>query len=402
VFSFFPPQVLFLGMVSFFMGMSSVTTMILSPIFVTEILHASTKTAGFIEGTVESLSSFIKVFSGALSDKIQKRKIFMFFGYGSSALTKILFAVASTVPWLFAGRILDRLSNGLRDTPRDALISEAVSKENRAACFSLRSAMATFGSFLGSVMVMIYAWKLGIKTASDFSNLFILSMIPACVAVFIVWKFVRDIKTKQSEKGKEKASRKLSANYILFLVLIFIFYTGKFGEGMLMLRVNQILGNEGIDLSGRIISICTIMIAMNALYSSVSYPMGKLADKYGKVFLCIFGTFTLMITNVILAFSSSHFHLIIGVLFWGIYMGMTQGVMSAIVVDLSSDNNRGWAFGWFHFISGLGAFVGNNVGGTIWHNFSSFWTFAFGAICSTICFLGFITIRKRISYEQKN
>src|SRR5665811_1348751 len=150
-----PGSVWALGLVSLFMDVSSEMIHALLPLYLVTALGASTLTVGIIEGIAEATASIVKVFSGALSDWLGKRKFLATLGYGLAAFTKPVFPLATTFGWLVAARFIDRIGKGIRGAPRDALIADIAPAGLRGASFGLRQSLDTVGAFLGPLIAIV-------------------------------------------------------------------------------------------------------------------------------------------------------------------------------------------------------------------------------------------------------
>lgn len=392
-FSNIPKTVWMLGFVSLFMSASSVMITILSPIFITTVLGASTGLAGMIEGIVESLSSLLKVFSGTVSDKLKKRKFLMVIGYACATLVKPLFALAQSVTWVFTARIIDRLSNGLRDTPRDALMADVSPAHIKGQCFGLRTAMGSMGALTGGVITFLLVWGLNI----DFRTVFWISLIPSSFAVFLLVFFVKDKTSHQTKNHIVIAEPEfkwsdialIPKSFWYLLAIVFVFMLGRFSEGLLVLRAFDIINHDsslhtlfldGNSMSSKISLTCGVMILMNMCYSGVAYPLGRISDRFDKRAVLVIGCIALIIGNGFLAIGTSWIHAMFGVMFWGIHMGVVQGLFASMVVERAPTHLKGTAFGAFHFFMGFAVLSGNSLAGTLWHTVSPYVAFIMGSI----------------------
>ncbi len=353
------------------MDISSEMIHSLLPVFMVSSLGMSVMLVGLIDGIAESTTLIVKVFSGALSDKLGKRKSLAVIGYGLSAFSKPFFALAQGLNLLLFARMCDRIGKGIRGAPRDALIADITPPEIRGAAFGLRQSLDTLGAVAGPLL----ATGLMIIWANDFRLVFWLAAIPGFAAMFLLLFGVQEPKTipKPSDGFPLQAKnlRRLSSRYWSVVLLGGLFTLARFSEAFLLLRAQQ--------LEIPMAYIPLVMVAMNLIYAVSAYPFGKLSDRSAPSTLLAAGLLVLIVADLMFALSASWLGLIVGVALWGIHMGMTQGLLASMVASHAPAELRGTAFGMFNLISGICLLIASLIAGMLWESMGSTATFFAGA-----------------------
>ncbi|MDZ7322734.1 MFS transporter [Kosakonia sacchari] len=379
-----PAGVWVLGGVSMLMDISSEMIHSLLPLFMATTLGTSVVIIGLIEGLAEATALMVKVFSGMLSDYIGKRKGLALLGYGMGALSKPLFALASTSGLVFGARMMDRLGKGIRGAPRDALVADVTPAEIRGAAFGLRQSLDTVGAFLGPLLAvaLMLLWN------DDFQAVFWIAVIPGVLAVALLFFGLHEPKTpithKRTNPIRRENLKQLSRAYWWVVALGFVFTLARFSEAFLVLRAQQL----EIPLA----TIPLVMVAMNLVYSVTAYPFGKLSDRISHSRLLQLGLVVLIFADMALALSQHWSTLLLGVALWGVHMGMTQGLLATMVADTAPAELRGTAFGMFNLLSGVALLLASLGAGVLWETHGSASTFWAGAI---ICVLALVMMRLR-------
>ncbi|MCL6743709.1 MFS transporter [Kosakonia sp. R1.Fl] len=379
-----PAGVWVLGGVSMLMDISSEMIHSLLPLFMATTLGTSVVIIGLIEGLAEATALMIKVFSGMLSDYIGKRKGLALLGYGMGALSKPLFALASTSGLVFGARMMDRLGKGIRGAPRDALVADVTPTEIRGAAFGLRQSLDTVGAFLGPLLAvaLMLLWN------DNFQAVFWIAVIPGVLAVALLFFGLHEPKTpithKRTNPIRRENLKRLSRAYWWVVALGFVFTLARFSEAFLVLRAQQM----EIPLA----AIPLVMVAMNLVYSVTAYPFGKLSDRISHNRLLQLGLVVLILADMALALSQHWSTLLLGVALWGVHMGMTQGLLATMVADTAPAELRGTAFGMFNLLSGVALLLASLGAGVLWETRGAASTFWAGAI---ICVLALVVMRLR-------
>jgi MFS family permease len=344
-----PSAVWVLGFVSMLMDISSEMIHSLLPMFMVTTLGASAFAVGLIEGLAESTALIVKVFSGALSDYLGKRKGLAVFGYALGALTKPLFAIAPTIGIVLTARLLDRVGKGVRGAPRDALVADIVPPHLRGAAFGLRQSLDTIGAFLGPLLAVC----LMLLWANDFRAVFWVAVIPGLMAVALLLLGVREPERheegKRSNPIRRENLKRLGASYWWVVGIGAVFTLARFSEAFLVLRAQQ----GGVPVA----FVPLVMVAMNLIYALSAYPFGKLSDRMSHTKLLALGLVILIAADVVLA-TNDHWGVVIaGVALWGVHLGITQGLLATMVADTAPADLRGTAYGFFNLMSGIAMLV---------------------------------------------
>lgn len=370
-----PRGVWVLGGVSMFMDISSEMIHSLLPLFLATGLGLSVIVIGLLEGIAEATALITKIFSGALSDYLGKRKGLAVLGYGLGALSKPLFAIANTPGLVFGARFMDRVGKGIRGAPRDALVADVTPEEVRGAAYGLRQSLDTIGAFLGPLLavVLMLLWN------DDFRAVFWVAVIPAFLAVALLCFGLKEPQAPIDRPGtnplRRAQLRKLSGAYWQVVLIGAIFTLARFSEAFLVLKAEEV----GTPLA----LVPLVMVAMHLVYSLSAYPFGALSDRISHRQLLAVGLVVLVLADLALALLPGWFGLAIGVALWGIHMGMTQGLLAAMVAKTAPAELRGTAFGMFNLVSGIALLVASTGAGVLWHFLGSSATFLFGAVaCS--------------------
>jgi len=377
-----PSGVWVLGFVSMLMDISSEMIHSLLPVFMITVLGASALAIGLIEGLAEATALIIKIFSGVISDYIGKRKGLAVIGYTLGALTKPLFAVASTIGLVLTARLLDRVGKGVRDAPRDALIADIVPAQIRGAAFGLRQALDTVGAFLGPLL----AAGLMLLWANDFRAVFWVAVIPGLMAVALLLFGIREPEHQEAPKRTNPIQRenlkRLSGSYWWVVSIGAVFTLARFSEAFLVLRAQQ----SGVPVA----FIPLVMVAMNLVYALSAYPFGKLSDRMNHKTLLALGLVVLISADLVLAINTHWSVVLTGVALWGVHMGMTQGLLATMVADTAPADLRGTAYGFFNLVSGLAMLLASVLAGLLWDRLGASFTFYAGAIFCIVALVGLL------------
>lgn len=375
-----PAGIWVLGFVSLLMDISSEMIHSLLPMFMATTLGASALTIGLIEGAAEATALIVKVFSGVLSDYLGKRKGLAVFGYALGALTKPLFAVATTTGVVLTARLLDRIGKGIRGAPRDALAADIAPPHLRGAAFGLRQSLDSVGSFIGPLLGV----GLMLLWANDFRAVFWVAVIPGLLAVALLLVGIREPEQKTVAPRSNPIRRdnlvRLSRAYWSVVIIGAVFALARFSEAFLVLRAAQI----GIPMA----LVPLVMVAMGLVYALTAYPFGKLSDRVSHRKMLAIGLAVLVAADLVIASAQGWATMLIGVTLWGVHMGMTQGLLAAMVADTAPADLRGTAFGFFNLVSGVALLVASVVAGLLWDRLGASWTFYAGAGFSVVAMVG--------------
>lgn len=388
-----PPSIWALGFVSMFMDISSEMVHSLLPVFMVSSLGAGTLAVGIIEGIAEATASITKIFSGTLSDHLGKRKALAVTGYGLAAITKPLFPLAPSLAWVVTARVVDRIGKGIRGAPRDALVGDLAPPHLRGASFGLRQSLDTVGAFAGPLLAVLFM----LLTGDDFRAVFWIAVVPAVLAVALLVFGVSEPEPSSASRVARVPLRlanfaELDAAYWAVVLVATVLTLARFSEAFLVLRARDAgLGDAWVPL---------VMVVMNIAYAASAYPFGAISDRMPRRRLLAGGCVVLVISDLVLAHGSSVPHVMIGVVLWGLHMGMTQGLFAALVTDTAPARLRGTAFGIFNLAGGVAMLAASVVAGALWQRFGAAATFDAGAGFTVLALVGLFALRSRVPARE--
>jgi len=382
-------NVFVLGLVSFFNDVASEMIYPIVPIFLTSVLGAPVAIVGLIEGIAESTASVLKVVSGWLSDKLQKRKPFVVAGYSFSAISKILLSLAFSWPFVLFARFIDRFGKGTRTSSRDALIAESSDNSTRGRSFGFHRAFDTLGAVVGPLIALLAIHFLD----NNFRLIFFLAFIPACIGILLLLFFVKERKKEANLSPALNLSwRNLDPSFKIFLLISFVFALGNSSDAFLILRAQ----NLGLSVT----LVVALYVLFNFTYAIFSMPAGIISDKVGpkKVLLAGF----LLFSAVYLFFGLAHSSLFLWLLFpvYGMYMALTEGVSKAYISNLVPQEKTGTAFGIYQTTIGLCTFFASLIAGLLWTYIGVSAPFIFGSIMAVISAFLFVVLEKKIKLAK--
>ncbi|MBI2717898.1 MAG: MFS transporter [Rhizobiales bacterium] len=369
-----------------FMDISSEMIHALLPIYLVTGLGASALAVGVIEGIAEATAAITKVFSGALSDWLGRRKLLAVVGYGLAAFTKPIFPLAASIGWLVAARFIDRVGKGIRGAPRDALVADLAPPELRGASFGLRQSLDTIGAFLGPLAAI----GLMLASAGNFRLVFWAAVLPAFISfaliAFAVAEPARPAGLRQVKFPLHRSEiGRLPKAYWLVIAVATAFTLARFSEAFLLLKAQRV--GLAIDF------IPAVLVLMNVVYALASFPAGILADgPGGRDRVLVVGLVLLVAADLVLAFADSLALTGLGVVLWGLHMGLTQGLLSALVADTAPAELRGTAFGMFNLITGVALLLASLIAGVLWDWLGPDATFLAGAGFAVLSIAGYFAI----------
>jgi MFS family permease len=324
----------------------------------------------------------VKVFSGALSDYLGKRKFLLVLGYALAAFTKPIFPLASSVSWVFTARFIDRVGKGIRGAPRDALVADIAPAHLRGAAYGLRQALDSVGALLGpSLAVALMIWL-----ANDVRRVMWIGVVPAFIAVALLLTFVREPEHATDDSAKAPLTfvdaKRLPWRYWFVVLLGAVFTLARFSEAFLVLRAQDV----GLAIG----YVPIVMILMNVFYAGAAYPAGAAADHVSQRTLLLLGLVLLIGADLLLAFAASPQIVFAGAALWGLHMAFTQGLLSKLVADTAPREMLGTGFGIFNFVSGAALLLASVIAGSLWSSFGASATFLMGAIFAVLAAIGLL------------
>ena len=384
-----PASVWILGFVSMLMDVSSEMIHALLPIYLVSVLGASMVTVGVIEGIAEATASIVKIFSGALSDWLGKRKWLAAAGYGLAAFTKPVFPLAPTIAWLVAARFVDRIGKGIRGAPRDALVADLSPAHLRGASFGLRQSLDTIGAFTGPLLAIALMWW----TADSFKAVFWVAVVPAFLALALIVFAVREPERPEGMRAVRNPVslaeiKNLGTAYWWVVAVASVFTLARFSEAFLVLRAQ----NVGVP----IMLTPAVLVAMNVIYALAAYPAGVISDRVSRMAVLAGGMLVLVAADIVLALLPSIGGLALGVTLWGLHMGLTQGLLAALVADTAPAELRGTAYGFFNLLGGVAMLAASVIAGALWDIAGPQVTFLAGAGFALVALAGLLMVHGQI------
>lgn len=379
-----PSGIVALGLVSLFMDISSEMIHSLLPVFLVGALGASPLLLGLIEGLGEATASFAKLLSGRLSDRMGRRKPLAVLGYSLSALTKPLFALAGGPGLVLTARVVDRLGKGIRGAPRDALVADLTPAALRGAAYGLRQTLDTLGAVAGPLLAM----ALMVVFAGDVRLVFALAILPALAAVAILTLAVQEPASRPAPSRPGVTIRAaMGRKFWAVVALASVLTLARFSEAFLILQADA----QGLGMAWTPL----VLVVMNLVYAASAWPVGVLSDRIGKRGLLTLGFAVLLVSDLVLSGAGGLGMVFGGVALWGLHMGLTQGMLSALVADSAPADLRGTAFGIFNLVSGLALLAANAVAGVLWQAAGAGATFGFGATLAALGLAGLLWLGRR-------
>lgn len=384
-------NVLVLGAVSFLTDVSSEMIFPVLPIFLSTFLGAGSAAIGLIEGVADSMSSIVDIFVGFASDQEGSRKKFVFAGYGLSSISKIFIALATTWPLVLVARGIERIGKSVRTSPRDAMIAESTPEENRGKAFGLHRAMDTAGAVIGPLIAYFIVVWMG-STEPAYRTIFYVALIPAFLAVAVIWFFVREPK---GAKGRAKAPVKnakkpnlwltlksLSPNYRRYVAVSCLFSLTYFSFALLILRANDI----GIAAQ----EILLVYVLYNIVYALASVPMGVLSDRIGRkiVIAANFALYALILVGFAIAGALWQIALLFA--FYGLFVATDDSVNKAFISDMQGGKKRGTALGAYNTAVGIAYLPASILFGALWAAIGAPAAFAIAAAVAAISAAAFL------------
>ena len=402
-------NVVALGFVSLFTDISSEMLVYLIPLFLLNVLAAPVAAIGLIEGVAESTASVLKLISGALSDRMRRRRLLVGIGYGTSVAAKLLYLVAKVWPVVLLGRVGDRLGKGIRTSPRDALIADSTAPENRGVAFGLHRAMDTTGAFAGVLVAAAVIWLMEGDatrlTGDAFRVLVVLALVPGLLAVATIVVGVRDVRAPAGSSaagsgaptvavsaaapasaapvsiglvrrivGSTDEWRRFPAPFWLFMLANALFTLGNSSDAFLALRSQ----NLGLTLLALLLTI----VAFNATNAVVAWPAGALSDRIGRRGLIAFAWLVYAACYAGFAIATQAVWVVPLWVAYGTYYALSEGVGKALVADLAPTELRATAFGILNAVQGAMILPASVVAGILWSAIAPPAPFWFGAACS--------------------
>jgi MFS family permease len=368
------PNIWVVTATSFLTDVSSEMIVYLIPLFLANILGVRTAVIGLIDGIAETTASLLKIYSGALSDKLGNRKWLAVIGYGLSTISKPFLYFANSWGWVLGVRFGDRAGKGIRTAPRDALVAASTDEKSRGLAFGLHRAGDTAGAFLGIGIAALIIWLTqsndALLSVATFRTAVLVSILPAVLAVIVLALGAKEV----TATGKKSSAMRLSLKsmdkrFKVFLLVIVLFTLGNSSDSFIVLRAQE----RGLS----VLQTMFMLMTFTAIYTILSGPLGALSDKVGRRRLIIGGWLAYGLVYLGFAFSATGWHIWALFGLYGVYYAATEGTAKALVADLVPDAQRGTAYGLFNAAVGLTALPASLIAGLLWQGLGA-WT-GFGA-----------------------
>lgn len=368
-----PRNVIALGLVSLFTDLSSEMIYPLLPVFLTATLGAGPAALGAIEGVAETTASLLKLFSGAWSDRLGKRKPLVLAGYGLSSIMRPLMGLAASWGHVLAIRFSDRIGKGVRSSPRDALVAASVPPEERGRAFGFQRALDHLGAVLGPVV----AFGLLAGAGLSYRSVFFLAAVPGAVAVAILWRLVRD-EGERAPAGTDTGllAGGLTPEFRNYLLIVSLFTLGNASDAFLILRA--------VDVGVPPAYVPLLWGAFHVVKSSLSTHAGILADRWDRRKMVVSGWILYAAVYAAWGVAKGPVWMVGLFLVYGLYSAATEGAERALVADFVPADRRGTAFGWFHLAVGAAALPASLLFGVLWSRFGAPAAFGLSAVLAIL------------------
>ena len=379
-------NVVVLGVVSLFTDISSEMILPILPFFLIQVLGANALIVGIQEGLSDSVVSFMKIFSGRFSDAAGKRKRFVGAGYALSTLMKVLFPFARSWPEFLGLRIVERTGKGVRDAPRDALLTESTPAETRGKAFGFHRSMDTTGAIAGPIITLILLATIAASPGiPDYRLILLLAAIPAVISVFIVFLVREPVRQPSPTQPLRVTFRGIPKPLLAFIGIASIFSFADFSYAFLLLRAGAYGTTAAILL----------YVVYNIVYAAHAFPAGILSDRVGRKPVVLTGYIAFIAMATLLVFSNLLTVLVLAFVLYGLSYGMAEGTQRALVADFAPPNIKATVLGAYHTCVGAVKLASGVVAGFLWIAVAptptfpvGAATFAFGAMAATVAAIG--------------
>jgi len=370
------PNIWVVTATSFLTDVSSEMLVYFIPLFLSNVLGVRTAVIGLIDGVAETTASLLKIYSGALSDRLGQRKWLAVLGYALSTIAKPFLYFANSWGWVLGVRFADRTGKGIRTAPRDALVAASTEADSRGLAFGLHRAGDTAGAFLGIGIAALIIWltqaNQALLSRAAFQAAVLVSIVPAALAVIVLAVGAKEVKKNpvEAEAGRGAGKRRarfadLDRRFQSFLLAVVLFTLGNSSDSFIVLRAQE----RGLSA----LQTMFMLMTFTAVYTLFSGPLGALSDRIGRRRLMVGGWLAYGLVYLGLAVSQTGWQVwaLFGV--YGLYYAATEGTAKALVADLVPDAQRGTAYGLFNAAIGLTALPASVIAGLLWQGAGA-WT----------------------------
>lgn len=393
-----PKPIWALSISTLLMTLSGSIVFTIAPHYLIDVLKLDKQAVGWMEGVVESFALIVRMVSGSLSDLFVRRKVIILFGYILSTIAKVGMPFAYGVSVLYVARITERIGNGLQAAPREALVGDLAPSEVRGACYGVRNACGKAGSSLGALIVFFILFSVMSShiDVDTYQFIFLVGIIPSLFACVILYIFVQDKPRSKTEVQASKMKpfrfnikdlRFLGKRFWILMIVVTIFNFSHFSETFLQLRAREV----GVS----VVFAPLVMVLMNLTIALASYPVGNLSDKFGRRIFLSLGFVCVILSDLLLALGQGYVSVFVAIVFWGIQMAMTQGMIATLVTDTANPDYRGTAFGVLNVLTGIVYFIASPLYGWVWDSFGGMWPFLSSALVTIISFVLLYTLMRK-------
>ena len=381
-----------ISLISLFNDISSEMLYPIIPLYLESIGYGSLL-IGFLEGIAELLSGFSKIYTGSLSDALKRRLPFVQLGYSLSVLSRPLMAFFQSAFPILCARVLDRVGKGIRTGARDAILAEESNEHTRATVFGFHRSMDTLGAVLGPCLALLFLYFY----PEDYKTVILLTIVPGILAIF----FTFSIKEKKTEVSKKSFSlkhhfnylKRASKNYKHLVLILFFFALASSSDMYLLLKAKTSGLNER--------EILFAYILFNLVFALTAFPIGKWADKAGKVKMLILGLIIYSLSYFFIGFYSSLLMIVIGFVLYGLYYACTDGIIKSLLVQYTGKDEKASAIGFYAGTNGIILFFANVLTGWAWYVFGPEFVFK-AIIIITIATIILLILNRKTLNETKS
>jgi MFS family permease len=380
-------NVFYVGMLSFFGGISQDVFSPILPIYLTTVLGFDKAVVGIAEGIVSASVYFFRIIAGFLSDKFRKQKPIIFLGYFLSMVSRPLLVLFTSIGGVVSLRLLDGLGKGLKDTPKDVLVADSAERKDRGRGFGVARMLDTLGSVVGPLVLfgLLYIFK---DSAYLYHNILLFSAVPLIITLLLIFR-LREIPKENFKKVEVKGAKgKLPANFYIFIAIVVIFTIGNSSDAFLILRAKSV----GMSL----LEIPLVIALFNLVYVATAIPFGSLSDKIGRIPMLAIGWAVFSLVYLGFGLTNSSISIWFLYIFYGIYYATNEGVSRAMLADLVNIDYRGRAYGIYGMAVGLTTLPASVLAGVLWDKFGAQVPFFFGTAMSLIAIITLLVFRKKL------
>ena len=365
-------NIIVLGLISCFADISSEMVYPLIPLYLTAAFGATPMLVGIIEGVAESIASLLKVFSGYISDRFQRKKAIAFGGYATGVIYKIALIFAGSWSGILLARVIDRFGKGVRTAPRDVMVSESADKDGMGRAFGIHKMLDMAGSAVGILLSFLLLRSIG---EGSYRAIFALSLIPVCIALLLFF-FIHEKREKREIVRREhfwKNISRLDGRLKLYLAVTFLFTLGNSSNSFLLLRA----ADAGFSSSSTI-------LLYNVTASILAVPCGKLSDRVGRKKLLVGGYLTFSLVYFGFAFCSGKPMMALIFVVYGVFTAMTAGVERAFIAEIAPAELKGTMLGLHSTLAGIALLPASLIAGALWDGVGAWAPFVYGGVMSLL------------------